>query len=48
MELTAKYFSTLNMADAKVMNTKLIKTVIAGWITLDKNSTAKITEKANA
>ena len=48
MELTAKYFGTLNMADAKVINTKLLKTVIAGWITLDKNSTAKLTQKANA
>lgn len=48
MELTAKYFATLNMAEAKVINTKLLKTVIAGWITLDKNSTAKLTQKANA
>ena len=48
MELTAKYFGTLNMADAKVINTKLLKTVIAGWITLDKNSTAKLPQKANA
>jgi hypothetical protein len=48
MELTAKYFGTLNMAEAKVINTKLLKTVIAGWITLDKNSTAKLPQKANA
>ena len=47
-ELTLKYFATLNMADAKVINAKLVKTIVSGWITIDKNSTAKITEKANA
>ena len=47
-ELTLKYFATLNMAEAKVINAKLVKTIVSGWITIDKNSTAKITEKAKA
>jgi hypothetical protein len=45
-ELTLKYFATLNMADAKVINAKLVKTIVSGWITIDKNSEVK--SKVNA
>ena len=45
-ELTIKYFSTLSMADAKVVNEKLAMNCLAGWNQIAKNSKAKV--KANA
>jgi hypothetical protein len=45
-ELTLKYFATLSMADAKVLNAKMADTCASGWNTIAKNSKAKV--KANA
>lgn len=45
-ELTVKFFSTLSMADAKVINAKLADTCAAGWNTIAKNS--KVQVKVNA
>jgi len=45
-ELTIKYFSTLSMKDAKLVNEKLAMNCVAGWNQLAKNSKAQV--KANA
>jgi len=45
-ELTLKYFATLSMADAKVLNAKMADTCASGWNTIAKNSKAQV--KANA
>jgi len=45
-ELTLKYFATLSMADAVVLNSKLADTCASGWNTIAKNSKAKA--KVNA
>jgi hypothetical protein len=45
-ELTLKYFATLSMADAVVLNSKLADTCASGWNTIAKNSKAKV--KVNA
>jgi hypothetical protein len=45
-ELTLKYFATLSMADAIVLNSKLADTCASGWNTIAKNSKAKA--KVNA
>ena len=45
-ELTLKYFATLSMADAKVLNAKLADTCASGWHTISKNSKAQV--KVNA
>jgi len=45
-ELTIKYFSTLSMADAKLVNEKLAMNCLAGWNQILKNS--KVQVKANA
>lgn len=45
-ELTIKFFSTLSMADAKIINAKLADTCASGWITIAQNS--KVKAKANA
>jgi len=45
-ELTLKYFATLSMADAVVLNSKLADTCTSGWNTIAKNSKAKA--KVNA
>lgn len=45
-ELTIKYFSTLSMADAKLVNEKLAMNCLAGWNQILKNSKAQV--KANA
>jgi len=45
-ELTLKYFATLSMADAVVLNSKMADTCASGWNTIAKNSKAKV--KVNA
>jgi len=45
-ELTLKYFATLSMSDAIVLNSKLADTCASGWNTIAKNSKAKV--KVNA
>lgn len=45
-ELTIKFFSTLSMKDAKLVNEKLAMNCVAGWNQLAKNSKAQV--KANA
>lgn len=45
-ELTIKYFSTLSMKDAKLVNEKLAINCIAGWNQLAKNSKTQV--KVNA
>ena len=45
-ELTLKYFATLSMSDAVVLNSKLADTCASGWNTIAKNSKAKA--KVNA
>jgi hypothetical protein len=45
-EMTLKFFATLSMADAKVLNSKLADTCASGWNTISKNSKAQV--KANA
>jgi len=45
-ELTLKYFATLSMADAVVLNSKMADTCASGWNTIAKNSKAKA--KVNA
>lgn len=45
-EMTLKFFATLSMADAKVLNAKLADTCASGWHTISKNSKAQV--KANA
>jgi hypothetical protein len=45
-ELTLKYFATLSMADAKIVNAKMADTCASGWNTIAKNSKAQV--KANA
>ena len=45
-ELTLKYFATLSMADAVVLNSKLADTCASGWNTIAKNSKAQA--KVNA
>jgi hypothetical protein len=45
-ELTLKYFATLSMADAVVLNSKIADTCASGWNTIAKNSKAKA--KVNA
>ena len=41
-ELTLKYFATLSMADAVVLNSKMADTCASGWNTIAKNSKAKV------
>lgn len=45
-EMTLKFFATLSMKDAKVLNAKLAESCTAGWNTIAKNS--KVQVKANA
>jgi len=45
-EMTLKFFATLSMADAVVLNSKLADTCASGWNTIAKNSKAKA--KVNA
>lgn len=45
-EMTLKFFATLSMKDAKVLNAKLAESCTAGWNTIAKNSKAQV--KANA
>lgn len=45
-ELTLKFFATLSMADAVVLNSKMADTCASGWNTIAKNSKAKA--KVNA
>ena len=45
-EMTLKFFSTLSMADAKIINAKLADTCASGWNTIAKNSKAQV--KVNA
>lgn len=45
-ELTIRFFSTLSMKDAKLVNEKLAMNCVAGWNQLAKNSKAQV--KANA
>lgn len=45
-ELTIKFFSTLSMKDAKLVNEKLAMNCVAGWNQLAKNSKAQV--KVNA
>ena len=45
-EMTLKFFATLSMADAVVLNSKLADTCASGWNTIAKNSKAQV--KVNA
>lgn len=45
-EMTLKFFSTLSMADAVVLNSKMADTCASGWNTIAKNSKAQV--KVNA
>jgi len=45
-EMTLKFFATLSMADAVVLNSKMADTCASGWNTIAKNSKAKA--KVNA
>jgi len=45
-EMTLKFFSTLSMADAKIINAKMADTCASGWNTIAKNSKAQV--KVNA
>lgn len=45
-ELTLKYFATLSLKDAKLVNAKMAESCTAGWNTLAKNS--RMESKVNA
>jgi len=45
-ELTLKYFATLSLKDAKLVNAKMAESCTAGWNTLAKNSRVQV--KSNA
>jgi len=45
-EMTLKFFATLSMADAVVLNSKMADTCASGWNTIAKNSKAQV--KVNA